>query len=110
MPSHAPGPSADEKRHILDRLNAAEALEKFLGTKYVGQKRFGLEGAESAIPILDALCSEAADAAFDSIVLGMAHRGRLNVLVNIVGKTYEAALQRVRGRPRRALDPGLAAT
>ncbi|MEQ8718370.1 MAG: multifunctional oxoglutarate decarboxylase/oxoglutarate dehydrogenase thiamine pyrophosphate-binding subunit/dihydrolipoyllysine-residue succinyltransferase subunit [Acidimicrobiales bacterium] len=79
----------DEKLHILDRLNAAEAFEKFLAAKYVGQKRFGLEGAESAIPILDALLGDAADAGLDSAVMGMAHRGRLNVLVNIVGKSFE---------------------
>jgi 2-oxoglutarate dehydrogenase E1 component len=79
----------DEQRHILDRLNAAEALERFLATKYVGQKRFGIEGAESAIAILDKLLAEAADAAMDSAYLGMAHRGRLNVLVNIVGKSYD---------------------
>ncbi len=87
----------DEKRHILDRLNAAEALEKFLATKYVGQKRFGLEGAESAIPILDALIGDAADDNLDSVVLGMAHRGRLNVLVNIVGKEYEALFSEFEG-------------
>jgi 2-oxoglutarate dehydrogenase E1 component len=81
--------SVDEKRHILGRLNAAEALERFLGTKYVGQKRFGIDGAESAIPLLDAILGEAADAHLDSVVMGMAHRGRLNVLVNIVGKSYE---------------------
>jgi 2-oxoglutarate decarboxylase len=81
--------STDEKRHILERLNAAEALERFLNTKYVGQKRFGIDGAESAVPILDAILSEAADAHLDSVMMGMAHRGRLNVLVNIVGKSYE---------------------
>jgi len=80
--------SAEEQRHILHRLNAAEALETFLGTKYVGQKRFGLEGAESAIPLLDALLEVAADAGIVECVMGMAHRGRLNVLVNIVGKRY----------------------
>ncbi len=79
----------DEQRHILGRLNAAEALERFLATKYLGQKRFGIDGAESAIPILDAVISEAADTPLDSVVMGMAHRGRLNVLVNIVGKSYE---------------------
>ncbi|MGE0728002.1 MAG: multifunctional oxoglutarate decarboxylase/oxoglutarate dehydrogenase thiamine pyrophosphate-binding subunit/dihydrolipoyllysine-residue succinyltransferase subunit, partial [Acidimicrobiia bacterium] len=78
----------DEQKHILGRLNAAEALEKFLATKYIGQKRFGIEGAESAIPLLDAVLADAADAGLDSAVLGMAHRGRLNVLVNIVGKSY----------------------
>ena len=79
----------DEQHHILSRLNAAEALERFLATKYLGQKRFGIDGAESAIPILDAVISAAADTHLDSVVMGMAHRGRLNVLVNIVGKSYE---------------------
>ncbi|MEM8707035.1 MAG: multifunctional oxoglutarate decarboxylase/oxoglutarate dehydrogenase thiamine pyrophosphate-binding subunit/dihydrolipoyllysine-residue succinyltransferase subunit, partial [Actinomycetota bacterium] len=78
----------DEQRHILGRLNAAEALETFLGTKYVGQKRFGIEGAESTIPLVDALLGAAADAGMAEAVIGMAHRGRLNVLVNIVGKSY----------------------
>ena len=78
----------DEKQHILDRLNAAEALERFLDTKYVGQKRFGIEGAESAIVVLDTVLGKAADLGMDSAIMGMAHRGRLNVLVNIVGKDY----------------------
>ena len=77
-----------EKLHILDRLNAAEALERFLDTKYVGQKRFGIEGAESAIVVLDAVLGKAADLGMASAIMGMAHRGRLNVLVNIVGKDY----------------------
>jgi 2-oxoglutarate dehydrogenase E1 component len=81
--------NVDEQRHILERLNAAEALERFLGTKYLGQKRFGIDGAESAIPLLDAILSEAADTGMNSAMMGMAHRGRLNVLVNIVGKSYE---------------------
>ncbi|NLV56788.1 MAG: multifunctional oxoglutarate decarboxylase/oxoglutarate dehydrogenase thiamine pyrophosphate-binding subunit/dihydrolipoyllysine-residue succinyltransferase subunit [Acidimicrobiales bacterium] len=76
-----------DQHHILGRLNAAEAFEKFLGTKYLGQKRFGIEGAESAIPILDAVLERAADDGLDGAVLGMAHRGRLNVLSNIVGKS-----------------------
>ena len=76
------------QRHILDRLNAAEAFEKFLGTKYLGQKRFGIEGAESAIPLVDAILERAAADDLDSAVLGMSHRGRLNVLANIVGKSY----------------------
>jgi 2-oxoglutarate dehydrogenase E1 component len=78
----------EEQRHLLDRLNAAEAFEKFLSTKYVGQKRFGIEGAESAIPVLDAILERAAADGLESAVLGMAHRGRLNVLANIVGKSY----------------------
>ncbi|MEM7140158.1 MAG: multifunctional oxoglutarate decarboxylase/oxoglutarate dehydrogenase thiamine pyrophosphate-binding subunit/dihydrolipoyllysine-residue succinyltransferase subunit [Actinomycetota bacterium] len=79
---------AEEQRHILQRLNSAEALETFLGTKYVGQKRFGIEGAESTIPLVDAVIGAAADAGLAEVIMGMAHRGRLNVLVNIVGKTY----------------------
>src|SRR5579862_2157482 len=81
-------PSQDEQRHILDRLNAAEAFEKFLGTRYIGQKRFGLEGAESAIVVLDAVLDAAAVAGAHEVVLGMGHRGRLNALINIVGKNY----------------------
>jgi 2-oxoglutarate dehydrogenase E1 component len=78
----------EDQQHILANLNAAEALEKFLATKYLGQKRFGIEGAESLIPILDAIIEDAADNSLDSVVLGMPHRGRLNVLANIVGKSY----------------------
>jgi multifunctional 2-oxoglutarate metabolism enzyme len=81
--------SAEDQRWILERLNAAEAFESFLHTKYVGQKRFGLEGAESLIPLLDALCESAADDHdITDIVMGMAHRGRLNVLSNILGKSH----------------------
>jgi multifunctional 2-oxoglutarate metabolism enzyme len=87
----------DEQRHVLGRLNAAEALEKFLATKYLGQKRFGIDGAESAIPILDAVLSDAADNHLASVVMGMAHRGRLNVLVNIVGKSYEQLFKEFEG-------------
>ena len=80
--------TADEQIAILDLLNKAEALEQFLATKYLGQKRFGLEGGESAIPILHTILSLAADAEMDSSFVGMAHRGRLNVLVNIMNKSY----------------------
>ncbi len=80
--------SAAEQHHVLERLNAAEAFERFLHTRYVGQKRFGLEGAESAIALLDAVFDQAARSGIDEAVLGMAHRGRLNVLANIVGKSY----------------------
>jgi len=79
---------ADDQRWIAERLNAAEAFESFLHTKYVGQKRFGLEGAESLIPLLDAVCERAADEGLDDVVMGMAHRGRLNVLSNILGKSH----------------------
>ncbi len=87
----------EDQRHILGRLNAAEALEKFLATKYLGQKRFGLEGAESLIPILDALLEDAADSGMDSAVLGMPHRGRLNVLANIVGKSLDQLFREFEG-------------
>jgi 2-oxoglutarate dehydrogenase E1 component len=87
----------DEKRRILERLNSAEAFEKFLATKYVGTKRFGLEGAESAIPILDEVLSQSADAGLDGAVLGMAHRGRLNVLANIMGKSYDQIFKEFEG-------------
>ncbi len=89
--------SKERKRRVVERLNAAEAFEKFLATKYVGTKRFGLEGAESAIPILDQVLSMAADAGLDSSVLGMAHRGRLNVLANIMGKSYDQIFKEFEG-------------
>jgi 2-oxoglutarate dehydrogenase E1 component len=82
--------SKGEKVHILEQLHRAEMWEKFCGKRYPGQKRFSLEGGESLIPLLDRLVEKSADA-FDveELVLGMSHRGRLNVLVNIMGKTYE---------------------
>src|SRR5690606_35729869 len=76
----------EKKRHILDRLTAAEGLERFLHTKYVGQKRFSLEGGESFIASMDELIQRAGEKGVQEIVIGMAHRGRLNVLVNILGK------------------------
>jgi 2-oxoglutarate decarboxylase len=81
-------PGHDDQMQVLSRLNVAEAFEMFLQTKFVGQRRFSLEGAESLIPLLDAVLTEAARAALDEAVIGMAHRGRLNVLANIVGKSY----------------------
>ncbi|PND37532.1 2-oxoglutarate dehydrogenase E1 component [Paucibacter aquatile] len=78
--------SAEEKRHILDRLTAAEGLERYLHTKYVGQKRFSLEGGESFIAAMDELIQRAGQRGVQEIVIGMAHRGRLNVLVNTLGK------------------------
>src|SRR5580704_8682533 len=91
----------EEQRHILDRLNAAEVFERFLHTRYVGQKRFGLEGAESTIVLLDALLDSAAGAGVAEVVMGMAHRGRLNVLANIVGKSYREIFEEFEGN----LDP-----
>lgn len=81
-----PNYSDDYKRHILERLNAAEGLEKYLHTRYVGQKRFSGEGNESLIPLLDCLIHRAGKAGVQQIVMGMAHRARLNVLVNTLGK------------------------
>ncbi len=81
-------PTKEEQLRILGKLNEAEAFETFLQTKYVGQKRFSLEGGESYIALLDALLQGAAAAELDEAVIGMAHRGRLNTLTNIAGKTY----------------------
>src|SRR5579859_185489 len=91
----------DEQISILSRLNVAEAFEMFLQTKFVGQRRFSLEGAESLIPLMDAVLTEAARTPLDEAVIGMAHRGRLNVLANIVGKSYAQIFQEFEGN----LDP-----
>jgi 2-oxoglutarate dehydrogenase E1 component len=97
-------PNRDEQLHILTKLNAAEAFETFLQTKYVGQKRFSLEGAETVIALLDALLSQAAAQDLDEVVIGMPHRGRLNVLANIVGKPYSKIFNEFEGN----IDPGTA--
>ncbi len=81
-----PSLNAEQKKHVLDRLTAAEGLERFLHTKYVGQKRFSLEGGESFIAAMDELVRSAGEKGVQEIVIGMAHRGRLNVLVNTLGK------------------------
>ncbi len=91
----------EQKRRILQKLNSAEAFERFLHTKYIGHKRFSLEGAETAIPLLDAIISDAADQEVHEVVIGMAHRGRLNVLANILGKPYEAIFSEFEGN----IDP-----
>ncbi len=83
----APVFSKAQRRYILERLTAAETLERYLHTRYVGQKRFSLEGAESLIPLLDELIQAAGGAGIKEVVVGMAHRGRLNALVNILGKS-----------------------
>src|SRR5205814_907706 len=85
------------KRRILMKLNDAEAFEKFLHTKYVGHKRFSLEGAESTIPMLDFLFNEATSDGVQEAVIGMAHRGRLNVLANTLGKSYEKIFNEFEG-------------
>jgi 2-oxoglutarate dehydrogenase E1 component len=91
----------DEQQHILELLNSAEVFERFLHTRYVGQKRFGLEGAESTIVVLDTVLDEAAKVGTQEVVMGMAHRGRLNVLANIVGKSYQEIFGEFEGN----LDP-----
>ncbi|MGA0064882.1 MAG: multifunctional oxoglutarate decarboxylase/oxoglutarate dehydrogenase thiamine pyrophosphate-binding subunit/dihydrolipoyllysine-residue succinyltransferase subunit [Ilumatobacteraceae bacterium] len=98
---HGVDPFEPDRRRIMERLNAAEAFERFLATKYVGTKRFGLEGAESAIPILDKVLSLAADAGMDGAILGMAHRGRLNVLANVMGKSLDQIFSEFEGH----IDP-----
>jgi multifunctional 2-oxoglutarate metabolism enzyme len=92
---------APAKRRTLAMLNAAEAFERFLHTKYIGHKRFSLEGLESLIPMLDRLLTGATEAGVAEAVLGMAHRGRLNVLANILGKSYEKIFREFEGN----LDP-----
>ena len=92
----------EEHGHILGRLNAAEAFETFLQTKYIGQKRFSLEGGESTIVLLDEILNQAADSGMDEVTVGMAHRGRLNVLTNIAGKSYAQVFSEFEGIP----DPG----
>ncbi|MCB1660442.1 MAG: 2-oxoglutarate dehydrogenase E1 component, partial [Pseudomonadales bacterium] len=81
-----PNFSIETKKHLLERLTAAEGLEKYLGNKYVGAKRFGLEGGESFIPLVDEIIQRAGSQGTKEIVIGMAHRGRLNLLVNSMGK------------------------
>ncbi len=93
--------TAEEKRRLLFKLNAAEAFERFLHTNYLGHKRFSLEGGESVIPMLDRLLSRAADVGVEEVVMGMAHRGRLNVLSNIVGMSYKTIFRAFEGE----LDP-----
>lgn len=83
-------PTPEEKKRILEKLNEASIFENFLHTKYLGQKRFSLEGGETTIAALDAIISRAADVGVEEVMIGMAHRGRLNVLTNILGKSYEA--------------------
>ncbi len=87
----------EKKQRILEKLNGAVIFERFLHTKYVGQKRFSLEGGESAIVALDGLINKAAAEGVKEIIIGMAHRGRLNVLANIMGKTYEQIFNEFEG-------------
>ncbi len=97
---HPPWPREEHLR-ILDRLNEAEIFETFLQTKFVGQKRFSLEGGESTIVLLDELCDAAANEGMDEVCIGMPHRGRLNVLANVVGKSYAQIFREFEGN----IDP-----
>jgi 2-oxoglutarate dehydrogenase E1 component len=90
-------PERDEQLRILRKLNSAEAFESFLQTKFVGQKRFSLEGGESVIPLTDAIISAAAERGLDEVCIGMPHRGRLNMLANIAGKSYGQIFQEFQG-------------
>ncbi len=101
-----PNFTADEKRRILDRLTAAEGLERFLHTKYVGQKRFSLEGGESFIAAMDEVVQRAGENGAEEIVIGMAHRGRLNVLVNTLGKMPKDLFAEFEGKSTADLPAG----
>ena len=94
-------PPREEQLRILLKLNQAEAFETFLQTKFVGQKRFSLEGGETTVPLLDEICEAAAEGGLDEVTIGMAHRGRLNVLANIVGKSYSQIFREFEGN----IDP-----
>ncbi|QDQ86767.1 2-oxoglutarate dehydrogenase E1 component [Alcaligenaceae bacterium SJ-26] len=102
----APNYSTDEKRHILQQLTEAEGLERFLHTKYVGQKRFSLEGGESFIASMDAVVSHSGENGVQEIIVGMAHRGRLNMLVNIMGKMPGDLFAEFEGKHAEGLTDG----
>ena len=89
--------SLDQKKNILEKLNQGVIFEKFLHTKYIGQKRFSLEGGETTIAALDAIINTASESGVKEVVIGMAHRGRLNILANIMGKTYEQIFSEFEG-------------
>lgn len=90
--------TADEKKHILKDLIAADGLERYLGTRYVGQKRFSLEGGDSLIPLMNEIVRQGCSNQVKEIVVGMAHRGRLNVLINVLGKSPEVLFQEFEGQ------------
>lgn len=98
--------SLEKKKRILTKLNEAVAFENFLHTKYVGQKRFSLEGGENTIPALDAIINNSASHGVEEVIIGMAHRGRLNVLANVMGKTYEYIFNEFEGQATPDLTMG----
>ncbi|KGF24360.1 multifunctional oxoglutarate decarboxylase/oxoglutarate dehydrogenase thiamine pyrophosphate-binding subunit/dihydrolipoyllysine-residue succinyltransferase subunit [Corynebacterium tuscaniense] len=101
-----PKPTNAEQKYILQKLNAAEAFENFLQTKYLGQKRFSLEGAETLIPLMDSIIDTAAGQGLDEVVIGMPHRGRLNVLFNIMGKPVKTIFSEFEGNLQPAQQGG----
>jgi 2-oxoglutarate dehydrogenase E1 component len=102
---NTPNFSIDEKRRILKKLNEAVSFENFLGTKFLGQKRFSLEGAEALIPALDSVIEKGSELGIEEFVIGMAHRGRLNVLANIMQKTYKDIFAEFEGKGYSAESP-----
>ncbi|MBB00682.1 MAG: 2-oxoglutarate dehydrogenase E1 component [Saprospirales bacterium] len=97
----------EKKEHILRMLNKATIFEKFLGTKYIGEKRFSLEGGETAIPALESIVEQAAKEGVEEVIIGMAHRGRLNVLTNLMGKTYDEIFSEFEGfEPEKTFGDG----
>jgi 2-oxoglutarate dehydrogenase E1 component len=102
---NTPSFSIDEKRRILNKLNEAVSFENFLGTKFLGQKRFSLEGAEALIPALDSVIEKGSELGIQEFVIGMAHRGRLNVLANIMQKTYKDIFAEFEGKGYSAASP-----
>ncbi|MFC5284431.1 2-oxoglutarate dehydrogenase E1 component [Pedobacter alpinus] len=103
---NTPNFDIETKKRILKKLNQAVAFENFLGTKFLGQKRFSLEGAEALIPALDSVIEKGADLGIEEYVIGMAHRGRLNVLTNIMGKTYKDVFSEFEGKYNKDLPFG----
>lgn len=102
-----PNYSIEQKKRILNKINRAVVFESFLGTKFLGQKRFSLEGAESLIPALDSIIEKGADLGIQEFMIGMAHRGRLNVLANIMGKPYKTILSEFEGKMYKQEDDEL---
>lgn len=100
--------SLEKKKRILSKLNEAVVFESFLHTKFIGQKRFSLEGGENTIPALDAIINKSSELGVEEVVIGMAHRGRLNVLANILGKTYEYIFSEFEGfeEPEKTMGDG----
>jgi len=99
--------STEEKKRVLEKLNQAVIFESFLGTKFLGQKRFSLEGGESLIPALDSVIQKGSSLGVEEFVIGMAHRGRLNVLANIMGKSYKTVFSEFEGKMYASEDPEL---